>query len=47
MYPGGVEVTQFEDFSDEERTLLRTSLLRYCELDILAMIIILKSWMAL
>jgi len=36
---------QFEDLQPEERQSLRDGLLRYCELDTLAMVFILQSWM--
>lgn len=35
---------QFEDLSDAERTALRRGLLRYCELDTLAMGFVVQSW---
>jgi hypothetical protein len=36
---------QFEDLQPEERQSLRDGLLRYCELDTLAMVFILQGWM--
>ena len=35
---------QFEDISEAERTNLGAALLRYCELDTLAMVMILQAW---
>lgn len=35
---------QFEDISDAERTEIRNGLLRYCELDTLAMVMIYEAW---
>jgi hypothetical protein len=35
---------QFEDLRDDERAALRNGLLRYCELDTLAMGFVLQSW---
>ena len=35
---------QFEDLSPRERKSLRAGLLRYCELDTLAMVFILQAW---
>ena len=35
---------QFEDLQPEERQSLRDGLLRYCELDTLAMVFILQAW---
>ena len=35
---------QFEDLSQSERESLRAGLLRYCELDTLAMVFILQAW---
>jgi len=35
---------QFEDLNPRERSSLRAALLRYCELDTLAMALILESW---
>ena len=37
---------QFEDLSPQARASLRTGLLRYCELDTLAMGFVLQSWLA-
>jgi len=46
---GGAAMTayakmQFEDMSDYERKELRAALLRYCELDTLAMVMIYEAW---
>jgi hypothetical protein len=46
---GGAAMTayakmQFEDMSDYEREELRAALLRYCELDTLAMVMIYEAW---
>ena len=35
---------QFEDMDQTERNLVKSSLLRYCELDTLAMIMVLQAW---
>ena len=35
---------QFEDLADEERKYIETALLRYCELDTLAMVMIYQAW---
>ena len=35
---------QFEHMSDYERNELQTSLLTYCELDTLAMVMIYEAW---
>jgi hypothetical protein len=35
---------QFEDMSDYERSELRQALLKYCELDTLAMVMIYEGW---
>ena len=35
---------QFEDLSDESRERIKNSLLRYCELDTLAMVMVLQAW---
>lgn len=35
---------QFENLPDDERQRINTSLLRYCELDTLAMVMIMKAW---
>ena len=35
---------QFTDMGNEERNLYRKSLLRYCELDTLAMVMIYEGW---
>lgn len=35
---------QFEDLPDDERQRINKSLLRYCELDTLAMVMIMKAW---
>ena len=47
---GGAAMTayaklQFEELSDKERELLQQNLLRYCELDTLAMVMIVEAWM--
>jgi len=47
---GGMAATtfaklQFEDLTDAQRTSLKTALLRYCELDTLAMVMIAESWL--
>ena len=36
---------QFENMDQEERTNIKNALLRYCELDTLAMVMILRAWM--
>ncbi len=36
---------QFTDMSDFEREELRNALLRYCELDTLAMVMIIEAWL--
>ena len=36
---------QFENLNHEERLNIENALLRYCELDTLAMVMILKAWM--
>ena len=46
---GGAALTayakmQFEDMSDYERQEIQTALLRYCELDTLAMVMIFEGW---
>jgi len=46
---GGMAATtfaklQFEDLAEDERETLKTALLRYCELDTLAMVMIAESW---
>lgn len=38
---------QFEDLSDAERLSIERGLLRYCELDTLAMVMILQGWQAI
>ena len=35
---------QFEDMTDEERNEIRNGLLRYCELDTLAMVMVYEGW---
>jgi hypothetical protein len=35
---------QYEDLNDQERYSLRQGLLRYCELDTLAMAFIVQAW---
>ena len=35
---------QFEEMSDVERTAIQRALLRYCELDSLAMVMIYEGW---
>lgn len=47
---GGAAMTayarmQFEEMSDEERDEIRKALLKYCELDTLAMVMIYEGWM--
>jgi Domain of unknown function(DUF2779). len=47
---GGAAMTayarmQFEEMSDEEREEIRKALLKYCELDTLAMVMIYEGWM--
>ena len=47
---GGAAMTayakmQFTDISDKERGLVAEGLLRYCELDTLAMVIIYEYWL--
>ena len=37
---------QFEDMNDKTRQKINTSLLRYCELDTLAMVMITQAWQA-
>ena len=37
---------QYEDMSDIERDRLNTALLKYCELDTLAMVMIYEAWKA-
>lgn len=37
---------QFEDLPTNERRMIEESLLRYCELDTLAMVMIMKAWLA-
>jgi len=36
---------QFEDLAEDEREALKIALLRYCELDTLAMVMIAESWL--
>ena len=36
---------QFEDLNTKERSNIKGALLRYCELDTLAMVMILRAWM--
>ncbi len=38
---------QFEDMSDEARQRIKSALLRYCEVDTLAMVMIVQAWQAL
>jgi hypothetical protein len=38
---------QFEELSDNERTYIKNALLRYCELDTLAMVMIFEGWIRL
>ena len=38
---------QFEDLSTQERRNIKKALLRYCELDTLAMVMILRTWLGL
>jgi hypothetical protein len=35
---------QFEDLSDQDRKRIKNALLRYCELDTLAMVMIVEAW---
>ena len=35
---------QFEDLPTDERRMIEESLLRYCELDTLAMVMIMQAW---
>jgi hypothetical protein len=35
---------QFEDLGDEARLRIKDSLLRYCELDTLAMVMVVQAW---
>ena len=35
---------QFEDLTDSDRNLIKSALLRYCELDTLAMVMIVEAW---
>ena len=35
---------QFEEISDTERDVLRKALLRYCELDTFAMVMLYEAW---
>ena len=37
--------TEFSDLNETERNKLQNALLRYCELDTLAMVIIAESWL--
>ncbi len=37
---------QFEDMKDETRQKINAALLRYCELDTLAMVMITQAWQA-
>ena len=46
---GGAALTaysklQFEEMSDKERAEIETALLKYCELDTLAMVMIVEAW---
>ncbi len=46
---GGAAMTayarmQFEEMSDYEREKIRSALLKYCELDTLAMVMIYEGW---
>ena len=36
---------RFEDLGTQERGSIKDALLRYCELDTLAMLMILRAWM--
>ena len=36
---------QFEDLDNESRTRIISALLRYCELDTLAMVMIMQGWL--
>ena len=49
---GGAALTaygrmQFEEMSDYERNEIRNALLKYCELDTMAMVMIYEEWKAL
>ena len=49
MRDGGAAMTayaklQYEEMSDYEREEIRSALLRYCELDTLAMVMIYEGW---
>jgi len=49
---GGAAMTayakiQFESMSDYEREELEKALLKYCELDTLAMVMVYEAWMAI
>ena len=35
---------QYEDMSDYERTEIKKALLKYCELDTMAMVMIYEAW---
>ena len=35
---------QFEDLNNDSRQRIKNSLLRYCELDTLAMVLVLQAW---
>jgi hypothetical protein len=35
---------QFEDLTDQDRKRIKNALLRYCELDTLAMVMIVEAW---
>lgn len=37
---------QFEDLAPQERLLIESALLRYCELDTMAMVMIFEAWRA-
>ena len=46
---GGAAMTsyaklQFEEISDDEKESLKNGLLRYCELDTLAMVMVFEAW---
>ena len=48
-YIGNIAIArlQFEDISTQERNNIINALLRYCELDTLAMVMILRAWLDL
>ena len=38
---------QFEEMSEYERNALESGLLKYCELDTLAMVMLIEAWQAI